>query len=236
MPLTKPKRPDASSNPVAKVLIVDDHPSVREGLASRISRQDDLQVCGEAADIADALEAVETTRPDVVVVDISLKTGNGIDLIKRIKARDGSIRMLAFSMYPDSLYAERALRAGALGYINKENTTGRILDAIRSVRDGEIYLSEETTKRLLNRTVGRLETTRLSLVESLSNRELEIFELLGEGLTTNQIAARLHLSVYTVNTYRRRIMQKRSLQNAAELVNAAAQWVLVEQRDERSRG
>jgi DNA-binding NarL/FixJ family response regulator len=228
---TKQKGPDASHNTVAKVLIVDDHPSVREGLASRISRQADLVVCGEAADIAEALQFLESTCPDVVVVDISLKTGNGIDLIKRIKARDRSIRMLAFSMYPDSLYAERALRAGALGYINKENTTGRILDAIRTVRDGEIYLSEEATKRLLNRTVGRSETSRLSLVESLSNRELETFELLGQGLTTNQIAARLHLSAYTVDTYRRRIRQKLSLQNAAELVNAAAQWVFVEQQN-----
>ncbi len=228
---TKPKGSDASPNTVAKVLIVDDHPTVREGLASRISRQADLEVCGEAADIAEALQVLETTRPDVVVVDISLKTGNGIDLIKRIKARDRSIRMLAFSMYPDSLYAERALRAGALGYINKENTTGRILDAIRAVRDGEIYLSEETTKRLLNKTIGRWETARASLVESLSNRELEVFELLGAGLTTNRIAARLHLSVHTIDTYRRRIKQKLALQNAAELAAAAVQWVLVEQQN-----
>jgi DNA-binding NarL/FixJ family response regulator len=231
---TKEKSPDASHSMVAKVLIVDDHPSVREGLASRISRQTDLEVCGEAADIAEALQFLESTCPDVVVVDISLKTGNGIDLIKRIKARDRSIRMLAFSMYPDSLYAERALRAGALGYINKENTTGRILDAIRTVRDGEIYLSEEATKLLLNRTVGRSESSTLSSVESLSNRELETFELLGQGLTTHQIAARLHLSGYTVETYRRRIRQKLSLQNATELVNAAAQWVLVEQPNART--
>jgi DNA-binding NarL/FixJ family response regulator len=230
---TTPKASEEGHSAVAKVLIVDDHPSVREGLASRISRQADLVVCGEVADIAEALRFLENTRPDIVVVDISLKSGNGIDLIKRIKARDSSIRMLAFSMYPDSLYAERALRAGALGYINKENTTGRILDAIRTVRDGEIYLSEETTKHLLNRTIGRPQTSRISLVESLSNRELETFELLGEGLTTNQIAARLHLSIYTVDTYRRRIKQKLSLQNAAELINAAAQWVLVEQQNER---
>lgn len=229
---TIPKDPDAGHSAVATVLIVDDHPSVREGLAWRISRQADLVVCGEVADIAEALRFLENTRPDIVVVDISLKTGNGIDLIKRIKARDSSIRMLAFSMYPDSLYAERALRAGALGYINKENPTGRILEAIRTVRDGEIYLGEETTKRLLIRTIGRSPTSMPSLVESLSNRELQTFELLGKGLTTNQIAARLHLSNYTVDTYRRRIKQKLSLQNGAELVNTAAQWVLVEQQNE----
>jgi DNA-binding NarL/FixJ family response regulator len=231
---TTPNGPAEGPSPIAKVLIVDDHPSVREGLASRISRQADLVVCGEAADVAEALQFLECTRPDVVVIDISLKTSNGIDLIKRIKARDPSIRMLVFSMYPDSLYAERALRAGALGYINKENTTGRILDAIRTVRDGEIYLSEEATRRLLNKTIGRSERSRVSLIESLSNRELETFNLLGEGLTTNQIAARLHLSIYTVDTYRRRIKQKLSLQNAAELMNAAAQWVLVEQQNERA--
>ena len=133
-------------------------------------------------------------------------------------------------MYPDSLYAERALRAGALGYINKENTTGRILDAIRTVRNGDVYLSEEATKRLLNRSVGRTDLSEHPTIESLSNRELEVFRLIGNGQTTNQIATRLHLSVYTVDTYRRRIKQKLSLQNAAELVNAAAQWVFIEQR------
>ncbi len=210
---------------------MDDHPAVREGLASRISRQPDLETCGEAADIGEAMLLVESTNPDVVVIDISLKTGNGIELIKRIKARDGSIRMLACSMYPDSLYAERALRAGALGYINKENTTGRILEAIRTVRNGDVYLSEEATKRLLSKTIGRSDLSGNPSIESLSNRELEVFKLIGNGQTTNQIAARLHLSVYTVDTYRRRIKQKLSLQNAVELVNAAAQWVLIEHKN-----
>ena len=227
MTYADPKGSQSNPSPVSKVLIVDDHPAVREGLASRISRQPDLETCGEAADIAEALMLVESTSPDIVVVDISLKTGSGIDLIKRIKARNGSIRMLACSMYPDSLYAERAIRAGALGYINKDNSTGRILDAIRTVRNGDVYLSEEATKRLLNKTIGRADLNGQPSVESLSNRELEVFKQIGSGQTTNQIAAQLHLSVYTVDTYRRRIKQKLSLQNAAELVNAAAQWVLV---------
>jgi len=211
-------------------LIVDDHPAVREGLVWRIARQPDLTVCGEAADFADALRLVETTGPDVVVIDISLKSGSGIDLVKRIKGRDSSIRMLVCSMYPDSLYAERALRTGALGYINKEKTTGHILDAIRSVRRGEIYLSDETTQRLLHRTVGHSASPGLS-VESLSDRELEIFKLIGEGRGTSEMADLLHLSVHTVETYRRRIRLKLNIRTASEVVHAATQWALVDQRN-----
>jgi DNA-binding NarL/FixJ family response regulator len=222
--------PAPGSSRPAKVLIVDDHPAVREGLVWRISRQSDLIVCGEAPDVAEALRLVETTGPDVVVIDIALKSGSGIDLVKRIKARDSSIRMLVWSMHPDSLYAERALRAGALGYINKENTTGRILDAIRSVHSGEIYLSEETTRRLLHRTVGRPGGSGLS-VESLSDRELEVFKLIGEGRGTSEIAAELHLSIHTVDTYRRRIRLKLDLRNGSELVHAATQSALVDQSD-----
>jgi DNA-binding NarL/FixJ family response regulator len=220
----------ASSSGPAKVLIVDDHPAVREGLTSRISRQRDLIVCGEAATVAEALRLVEITEPDVVVIDISLSEGNGIDLIKRIRTRDSSIRMLACSMHPDSLYAERALRAGALGYINKDNTTGRILDAIRSVRDGDIYLSEDAMRRLVHKTIGHSGNPGLSL-ESLSDRELEIFKLIGEGHSTSNMASQLHLSVHTVDTYRRRIRLKLNIRNAAELVHTATEWVLVEQKN-----
>jgi DNA-binding NarL/FixJ family response regulator len=222
-----PVPPPSKSGP-AKVLIVDDHPTVREGLVWRISRQPDLIVCGEAPDVAEALRLVEATAPDVVVIDISLKAGSGIDLVKRLKARDSSIRMLVWSMHPDSMYAERALRAGALGYINKENTTGRILDAIRSVRDGEIYLSEETTRRLLHRTVGQRGRSRLAL-ESLSDRELEVYKRIGEGRATGEIAAELHLSIHTVDTYRRRIRLKLDLRNGSELVHAATHSALVDQ-------
>jgi DNA-binding NarL/FixJ family response regulator len=214
----------------ARVLVVDDHPAVREGIVSRISRQTDLIVCGEAADVAEALRLVETSQPDVVVIDISLKDGNGIDLIKRIRLRDGSIRMLVCSMHPDSLYAERALRAGALGYINKENTTGRILDAIRSVLKGEIYLSENATRRLLHKTVGHPGDSRLCL-ESLSDRELEIFKLLGEGVRTSEIAGQLHLSIHTIDTYRRRIRLKLNLRNGTELIHTATEWALSDQQD-----
>src|SRR6056297_4362532 len=126
-----------------RVLIVDDHPAVREGLAVRISSQPDLEVCGEAADVLEAVKLADSQRPDVAVVDIQLKTGNGLDVIKRIRLHDPSIRILVWSVYPDKLYAERALKAGALGYINKANTTGRIVEAIRRMQEGKVYLCDE---------------------------------------------------------------------------------------------
>ena len=141
------------SKPV-RILIVDDHPIVREGLAARIARQPDLSVCGEAEDVADALELVKTTRPDLVIVDLSLKSGQGLDLIKRIPACSENTKTLVSSMYDESLYAERALRAGALGYVNKQEMSEKIIEAIRHVLTGKIYLSPTMTERLLHRAVG----------------------------------------------------------------------------------
>ncbi len=230
-PAVRP-RPNSKNSSAARVLIVDDHPAVREGMTSRISRQDDMIVCGEAAGVTEALALVETTIPDVVVIDLSLKEGDGIDLIKRIRARDGSIRMLVCSMHPDRLYAERSLRAGALGYINKDNTTGHIVEAIRSVRDGKIYLSEDATRRLVQKSIGHSEAPGLTL-ESLSDRELEIFKLIGEGHSTSDMASRLHLSVHTIDTYRRRIRLKLRIRNAAELMRTATEWTIVEQKSQR---
>lgn len=210
----------------ARVLIVDDHPAVREGLAVRISSQPDLEVCGEAEDVAAALKLIGTACPDVVVVDIQLKTGNGLDLIERIKAHDKSIRILAWSMYPDALYAQRALRAGALGYINKENTTARIVDAIRQVRDGKIYLCEETTEQLLGQTLGCDKHLKALGPESLSDRELEVFRLISQGLSVPQIAQRLNRSRHTVEAHRQAIKRKLNLKTATELTRAAVQWML----------
>ncbi len=210
----------------AKVLIVDDHPAVREGLAVRISSQPDLEVCGEAEDVAAALKLIDITRPDVVVVDIQLKTGNGLDLIERIRAHDKSIRILAWSMYPDALYAQRALHAGALGYINKENTTARIVDAIRRVHDGKIYLCEQTAEQLLGQTIGGAKHLKALGTESLSDRELEVFRLISQGLSVSQIAQRLHRSNHTVEAHRQAIKRKLNLKTATELTRAAMQWML----------
>ena len=210
----------------AKILIVDDHPAVREGLAVRISAQPDMEVCGQAADIAEAMNCLATARPDVVVVDIQLKTGNGLELVERIKAHDKTIRILVWSMYPDALYAQRALHAGALGYINKEHTTGHIVEAIRRVRDGKIYLCEETTEQLLGQAVGSAKPLKATGVESLSDCQLEVFRLIGQGLSTSQIALRLHRSSHTVEAHRQAIKRKLNLKTAGELIRAAAQWVL----------
>ncbi len=210
-----------------QVLIVDDHPAVREALALRIGHQPDLRVCGEAADMTEALRLLGETRPDVAVVDISLKTGSGLDLIKRIKDRDDHVRILVWSMHSESLYAERALRAGALGYVTKDQATDKIIEAIRRVLEGKVYLSDPMVERMLQRSVGQKgeKPPRLA-VEELADRELEVFRLIGQGVKTAEIAKRLHLSVKTVETYRDRIRQKLGLADGAELVHTATQWVV----------
>ena len=211
----------------ARVVIVDDHPAVRAALALRIGRQPDLKVCGEAANMSEALRLIADTEPDVAVVDISLTTGNNIDLIKRIKGGNDHIRILVWSMHSESLYAERAIRAGALGYINKDQATDRIVEAIRRVLAGKVWLSEAMTDRMLQQTVGtaRGEVTR-SPLQPLTDRELEVFRLIGAGVKTVQIAERLHLSVKTVETYRDRIRQKLNLADGTKLALYATQWVL----------
>jgi len=211
----------------AKVLIVDDHPAVREALAMRIGRQSDLEVCGEAADLSEALRLVACTQPDVAVVDISLKTGCGIDLIKRIKARNDTVRMLVWSTHSESLYAERALRAGALGYINKDQATDKIVEGIQRVLEGKVYLSDAMVETMLHRAVGgsRAEITR-SPLDVLANRELEVFRLIGQGVKTAEIAERLHLSVKTIETYRDRIREKLDLVDGTELAHYATKWML----------
>lgn len=213
------------STQIARVLIVDDHPVVRRGLAELISDEPDLEVCGEASDAPDALRQVETRRPDVVVVDISLQSGNGIELIQQIKERDERIKTLVSSMHDESLFAERALRAGAMGYINKQEPTEKVIDAIREVLSGQVYLSARMANRLLQSVVGG-ETLEQDPIGSLSNRELEVFELIGQGLTTKKIAGRLHLSPKTIETHREKIKTKLNLSNSTELSRRAVQWVL----------
>jgi DNA-binding NarL/FixJ family response regulator len=211
----------------ARILIVDDHPAVREALASRIGRYSDLEVCGEAADMAEALRLVSETRPDVAVVDISLKSGSGIDLIKRIKNRNDDVRILVWSMHSESLYAGRALRAGALGYVNKDQATDRIVEAVRRVLAGKVWLSEAMAERILQGAVGtRQSRATRSPTDALADRELDVFRLIGEGNKTAEIARRLNLSVKTVETYRDRIRQKLDLDNGTELTRAATEWVL----------
>jgi DNA-binding NarL/FixJ family response regulator len=211
----------------ARVLIVDDHPAVREALALRIGRQSDLQVCGEAADVGDALRLIANTQPDVAVVDISLKSGNGIDLIKRIKDRNNHVRMVVWSMHSEYLYAERALRAGALGYVNKDQATDTIVEAIRRVLAGKVYLSDAMAERMLHRAVGgETEDLTRSPMDVLTDRELEVFRMVGAGVKTAEIAEQMHLSIKTIETYRDRIRKKLDLKDGTQLAHFATQWIL----------
>jgi len=219
-------KPDLSESP-ARVLIVDDHPVVREALSIRIRQAPDLVVCGEASDTADALRLVDETRPHLAVVDIALKTGNGIDLIKRIRARDERIGVLVWSMYAEGVYAERALRAGAAGYITKREATDQIVEALRQVLAGRVYLSGAMSDRLLKQRVGNIsKSITHNPLEALSDREIEVLRLIGQGHKTTEIASLLHLSPKTIETYRDRIRQKLDLSDGAALVRYAIQWSL----------
>jgi DNA-binding NarL/FixJ family response regulator len=218
-------RNNPATVPAAKILIVDDHPVVREGLAMHLAAQPDLEVCGEAEDIPGALALLASTRPDVAIIDISLKNGNGLELVRRIKDGQDAVRMLVWSMYPENLYAERALRAGAHGYLNKDQATHHVLDAIRSILQGKVYVSGDLADQLLLRVLGKKSEER-SPIDSLSNRELEAFQLMGLGLTTESIAAKMHVSPKTVETFRGRIKEKLRLNNMTELIQRATQWVV----------
>ena len=199
---------------------------MRRGLVAELSDENDLEICGEAEGVADALAKVEQTNPDLVTIDIALKEGHGIDLVKQIKSRFPKVKMLVLSNYQESLYGERALRAGALGYLNKQETGEKIFDAIHTVLAGERYISEELTRRLVGQAIGAADATHASPVETLSDRELEVFRLIGEGLTTGVIARRLHLSSNTVDTHREKIKKKLNVKNATELQREATQWML----------
>jgi DNA-binding NarL/FixJ family response regulator len=210
----------------AKILLVDDHEVLRQGMRLLIEHQRDLQVCGEAADEASAVKQFRIARPDLMIIDLSLKEGDGIELIKRIKLLDPESRMLVYSMHDERVYGERTLRAGAKGYVSKQQPVRAVLQAIRRVLAGSMHFSGELTQRLLERAAASEPMTASSPVENLSDRELEVFEMIGRGLTTRSIAARLHLSPRTVDTYRERLKIKLALANSAELHFRAVQWVL----------
>jgi DNA-binding NarL/FixJ family response regulator len=209
-----------------RIMLVDDHPLVRRGLTQLINGEDDLFVCAEASCGEDALANVDDVNPDLVVVDIALKGINGIELIKRMRSRLPDVKMLVSSMHDESLYAERALRAGARGYINKEEAPENVIEAIRQVLSGRVFLSSTMKDRLLSVMIDGGEPKEQSLVEALSDRELEVFTLIGRGLTTREIAHRLHLSVKTIETHRERVRSKLNISNSSELMRHAVQWVL----------
>jgi DNA-binding NarL/FixJ family response regulator len=207
-----------------RILLVDDHPLVRERLAEIINREPGLTVCGEAEDRQGAIAAIPAKRPDLVVVDLTLKNSDGLELIKDIHSRWPKLRMLVVSMHDESLYAERAIRAGALGYITKQEATRNILAAIRRVLGGAICLNEKTASHIIKRLTAHADAVAATSAELLSDRELQVFDLTGQGLNTNEIAARLRVSVKTIETYRVRIRGKLELKNGSDLLRSAISW------------
>ncbi len=208
-----------------KVFIVDDHPVFREGLASLIRHEPDLKVCGEANDAGRALSAIEKSQPDLVLVDIGLPDRSGLELIKDLHAVSRKLRVLAISMHDESLYAERVLRAGAGGYIMKQEGSDKILHALRVVLSGGLYVSRNMSGRLLNLLAGRVNPRRRSPVARLTDRELEVLQLVGKGHDSHAIARQLHLSFKTVHAHRSHIQAKLQLKNHTELISYAARWV-----------
>ena len=216
---------DRSRRDKHRILIVDDHPIFRHGLMQLLSQEDDLEVCGEAENYHGAMKATEALKPDMIIVDITLKDMSGIDLIKEIHKIDKGIPMLVISMHDESLYAERAFRAGARGYIMKQEASESVVQAIRQVLKGGLYASSKVTENILTRFIEGPKEPSASPLQALTDREIEVFQLIGEGLSISEIGNRLHLSVKTIGTYRERIKEKLNLKNATELLRHALSWV-----------
>ncbi len=222
------KRQDNGSTTKKKVFVVDDHPIVRQGLAQMINREEDLTVCGEAEDASTVLQAIVSVKPDILIVDISLSGPDGLDLLKNIRTRYPSLPVLILSMHDESIYAERALRAGANGYIMKHEAAEKVLGAVRQILNRETYVSDRVASKILQRYISGSDSPKSSPLSDLSDRELEVFRLIGIGHSTRMIAEELHLSVKTVESYQAHIKDKLSLKNGRELVQHAIQWALSE--------
>lgn len=223
---TAPVKPPPVAGAKQRVLLVDDHPLVCEGLAQRINEEADLEVCGQARDAHAALEAIEKFKPHIAVVDLALGEGSGIELIKDVKVRYPNLPTLVLSMHDEALYGERSLQAGAKGYVMKQEETDVLLQAIRHVLRGQVYLSQKVKDSIVNRLGGNVpESKVVSLAQRLSNRELEVFQLIGDGYATHEIARRLHLSTKTVASHREHIKLKLNLRTSEELARFAIHWL-----------
>jgi len=221
------RRKSSTARPAARrarILLVDDHPLVRERLAEIINQEPDLMVCGEAQDRAGALAAMAAHRPELAIIDLALKDSDGLELIKDIRLHWPNVLMLVVSMYEESLYAERVIRAGARGYVTKQEATRDILSAIRRVLSGRVYLNENVSARIIDRLADRSVPGAATPAEMLADRELQMFELLGRGLAVKEIARRLRIATKTVDTYRRRIREKLNLQTSSQLLQHAVSW------------
>lgn len=219
------KKNDVKTANGYKVLLVEDHPMFREHLGQLIDRDLGMSVCGEADNIRDAMRLILETKPDIAIVDITLHGSSGLELLKDIKAQGLDINVLVLSMHDEELYAERALRAGAKGYITKNEASNEVIEAIRCVMRGDVYASRQMTAKLLERMTQKRGNSELAGMETLADRELEVFQMLGRGKSTREIAQTLNLGESTVETYRARIKEKLQLRSAAELYLRAGQWV-----------
>jgi DNA-binding NarL/FixJ family response regulator len=213
---------------MTKIYLVDDHPLMRKGIAMTLDLEMDFEVCGQAESAEDAISDIPSKKPDIVVIDISLPGMNGIELIKHLKSRDPELLMLVVSRHDEDMYAERAIKAGARGYLMKMEAGDVIVHAIRRILKGQIYLSEEINNKLLMGMMSGGQIGRSSPLEILSDRELEVFEQIGNGSTTREIAERMHVSVKTVESYRTRIKTKLDITTGNELIKQAVQWVASE--------
>jgi DNA-binding NarL/FixJ family response regulator len=210
------------------VFVVDDHPLLRQGLALLINQQQDLEVCGEAEEAQAAMRAIARKRPDILIVDISLNGPDGLDLLKAIRGSYPDLPVLILSMHDEAIYAERALRARANGYIMKQEATEKVLVAVRHILGGEVYLSDRMANKMLQQYIGGSPAALQSRISALSDRELEVFCLIGEGRGTREIAEELHLSIKTVETYQAHIKEKLFLHSGRELIQHAIQWKIDE--------
>jgi len=218
-------KPNAVKDTRTRILLVDDHAVVRYGIGQLINRQSDMVVCGEEEDAAHALSAIAKLKPDLVIADISLKDSSGLELMRNIKAQYTKLPVLVVSAHDESIYAEVAFRAGALGYLQKQEALDKVLIAIRRVLSGNIYVSDALAARMLQQQVRGKTDINQSPVEDLSDRELEVFQLIGQWKKTSEIAQELHLSVKTIEYYREQIKRKLNLKNSAELTQHATSWV-----------
>src|SRR5437660_1183320 len=223
MPQTKPS--PARDKTHTRVLLVDDHAVVSFGIAQLINREPDLQVCGEEEDASKALSAIEKLKPNLVIADISLKDSSGLELMRNIKAQYPKMPVLVVSAHDESIYAEIAFRAGALGYLMKEEALEKVVTAIRRVLSGAIYVSDTLAARMLQRQVRGQTDINQSPVKSLSDREMEVFQLIGQWKKTREIAEELHLSIKTIEYYREQIKRKLDLKSTGELTHYATSWV-----------
>lgn len=208
-----------------RIYIVDDHPLVRQGLSQIVASEADMEICGEAEDSPAAIRGVGEANPDAIIVDISLKGANGLELIKNLKAIHEDIPILVFSMHDETIYAQRALRAGAKAYVMKKESPSKVVDAIRKIIQGEIYVSPSVADQVLHQIVNGPGNVSTSPVDRLTDRELEVVQLIGRGLSSREVAESLHLSVKTIESHRAHVKEKLSLRNATELVQFSVQWV-----------